>query len=372
LKSEKSGIMLDHILEEPVLVEKMIEDKERISHEFVELFKKHNIKRIYLSGTGSPYNVCLALKYAAVKILGVEASCSLPSLFVYHEGFNVNGCYKPDEQLLICPAESGRTKGSVNDARHAHDLGVLTACTTLYPDGILGKICDVTIQKPSGLEVALPSTKGHVMGLFIFLLCFIEAAHATNRIDDKKYDEYVGGLKELPQSIYSAYNSSIKWFSDHQDVVMRSSTYRFVGYGTNYATAREGSLKFTESHERPTMFYELEDFMHGPLHAVKNGDVIFFIAAEDGPEKERMFKLVDFARGNFTENCVLIQSNRDEYTTPLSLCFDAVNMDPISAIEYVVPIQVLSYEIADHLGFDLTQWGPISVGKTMGTSYEDG
>ena len=43
-----------------------------------------------------------------------------------------------------------------------------------------------------------------------------------------------------------------------------------------------------ESHKRMTAAYELEEFLHGPLGTVQNGDMIFFLFGEDGPEKERM------------------------------------------------------------------------------------
>ena len=371
MKTEQSGIMLEHILEESSLIRDMMERRREVTRDFVELFKTHSFKRIYISGTGSPSNACVVLKYAAVKLLKVETTYSLPNLFNYHEGFNVGGLFKPEEQLLLCPAESGRTKGSVIAARKAKELGIPVASTTLYPDGVLGRVSDVVIQKPSGLEIALPSTKGHTMGIFLFLLCFVEAAHALGRITEAEYQRYIDSLLRLPQSIKSAYDASRRWFCDHQDAVMQAKTYRFVGYGANYGTVREAALKFTESHERPTQCYELEDFMHGPLHAVHYDDMIFFVAAEDCPEKERMFDLVRLAQEKFTPNCVVLQSASDPERFPLSLRFDAVNTELVNAIEYLVPIQVLSYEIADHLGFDLTQWGPVSVGTLMGTSFQD-
>ena len=47
-------------------------------------------------------------------------------------------------------------------------------------------------------------------------------------------------------------------------------------------------MKFSESHKRLTVAYELEEFLHGPLGTVQNGDMIFFLFGEEGLEKERM------------------------------------------------------------------------------------
>ena len=43
-----------------------------------------------------------------------------------------------------------------------------------------------------------------------------------------------------------------------------------------------------ESHKRMTAAYELEEFLHGPLGTVQNGDMIFSCLGKMVPEKERM------------------------------------------------------------------------------------
>ena len=147
MRNKNADIMMNHIDEVPGLVEQLIAEKKDITSDFVRLFQTHDIKRIYLSGSGSPSNACAVLKYAATKLLGIETTWSYPSLFNNHEGFNVGGKYRPEEMMLICPAETGRTKGSVIAARNARQLGIPVVCTTLYPDGVLGRECDVVIQR---------------------------------------------------------------------------------------------------------------------------------------------------------------------------------------------------------------------------------
>lgn len=370
MRNKNADIMMNHIDEVPGLVEQLIAEKKDITSDFVRLFQTHDIKRIYLSGSGSPSNACAVLKYAATKLLGIETTWSYPSLFNNHEGFNVGGKYRPEEMMLICPAETGRTKGSVIAARNARQLGIPVVCTTLYPDGVLGRECDVVIQKPSGLEVALPSTKGHSMGVFLLLLCFTEAGYATGNIGDVEYISHCEALTSLPAALHSGRIQTEKWFYRYQKLVMNAPSYRFIAYGSNYGTAIEGALKFLECHTRPSYGYEMEEFMHGPLRAVHPGDMVFFLATEDGPEKERMFQLYEFTKQR-TDACVLVQSDTDDFFEPLSLRFAAGNHPLFSAVEYLVPIQVLSSKISSYLGFDMTVPSSPSVGKAMQTSFTD-
>ena len=111
--------MLDEISEEPELFARVLNAKEYYTKDFVQLFIDHAIKKIIFIGSGSPSHLSQTLKYAAIHLLKVDASCGPPALFNHHQGFDPAGIYNPDEILLVCPVESGRTKGPVLAARNA-------------------------------------------------------------------------------------------------------------------------------------------------------------------------------------------------------------------------------------------------------------
>ena len=113
MKSEHARDMLREIAEEAEIFAQILKNKEQYIKDFVELYKTHSFKRIYIVGNGSPGCASIALKYAANKLLQVDATYSTPGLFLHHEGFDPSGIYKSEDMLLICPAESGRTKGPV-------------------------------------------------------------------------------------------------------------------------------------------------------------------------------------------------------------------------------------------------------------------
>lgn len=370
MKSENAKAMLLEIAEEAPLFREILGDKERFTKGFVELFKTHDFKRIYFSGCGSPGNVGLALSFAVTKLLNIESSYTFPALFNNHEGFNVGGQYKPEEMLLVCSGETGRTKGPVIAARKAKSLGIPVVCTTLNPAGILARESDVVVEKISKEEIGAPSTKGHSSGLFTLLLCFVEAARALDKISAAEYAEYLDGFARLADSVDDAREKTMQWFWDHQDVVMYAERYTVIGYGANYATAVETTLKFIESHRRSTAAYELEEFMHGPTRAVFPDDVIFFICAEEGPEKERMLELYETVKA-YAKNCILVQSQNDAFLDPMGIQFDAVNKEFLSAVEYLVPFQVLAYAISDALGMDQSQPYPLSIKHSMQPYFSD-
>ena len=102
-------------------------------------------------------------------------------------------------------------------------------CTTLNPEGVLARECDVVMVKPSGNELALPSTKGHSTGIFLLLLCLVETAKALHTIDGETYRAYVDGLEGLIQSCGAAVERTLDWFEEHKRMVMNAPFYRVIG-----------------------------------------------------------------------------------------------------------------------------------------------
>lgn len=370
MKSKISNTMLEEIAEQPAIFADIMSNREKISADFVNLLLSKNIKRIYFSGSGSPSNIAIIAKYAATKLLKIEATYSYPTLFNNHEGFNVGDQYAPDEMLLICPAESGRTKGPVIAARKAKEIGMSVMCTTHNPTGVLARECDVVVTKPSGREVALPSTKGHSTGIFLLLLCFVEGAKALGTISEDLYKKYIDGFERLSNSCDDARKKTVEWFYDNQELLMLADQYHIVAYGANFGTIMEARLKFIESHLRPTMVFELEEFMHGPIRSIRSDDVVLFLVTEDGPERERMLRLFNVIK-EYTDKCVLIQGAEDAVEDPLALIFDAVNIEFLNTLEFLVPIQVLSFLISYHLGLDMTERKTLSIKAKMEPSFTD-
>lgn len=63
------------------------------------------------------------------------------------------------------------------------------------------------------------------------------------------------------------------------------------------------------------MAYELEEFLHGSGYGVKEDSVVFFVCAEDGPERERAREIYRwFAKKS--KNCVLVCSGRTPGGSP--------------------------------------------------------
>ena len=360
--------MMDCIKAEPDVIREILDNREYYCGDFVKHFMTHPVKRVYLSGHGSPYNAGVVVGFMMEKLLKVEATTSYPTLFMNHSGFNVNGMYEPEEMLVICPAQSGRTRGPVYVARKAREMGIPVICTTLLRDGVLARECDIVIEKRSGDEESFPETKGHVASMAILMLCVVEAAYALGRILKSEYDGYLEAFESLPRSVALAAERTLSWYEAHRQVLLEAGSFTFLGYGANYATAVEGGLKLLETTLKPCMSYECEEFMHGQNQPVKEGSVLFFLCPRE-TERDRMDELVQWCRRH-THNCFMVASPDDPVTDAHSIVSDFVECEFLTAIEYLIPFQVLSHVAARDMGLSSVVANHDDAGKELNVRFE--
>lgn len=352
-KSAEARAMFDEICEQPALLAELVAGREELTAPFVRLMLDRRIKRIFFVGNGSPWYVGCTLLDAARVLLGADASAVPAAYFNAHGGLMVGECYEPDEVLLICPAESGHSRGQVDAARAAKAAGAAVVCTTLNPEGVLARECDAVLPKPGAHEVAMATTKGQTIALLSLLLCFVDAAHALGRISDDEHAAYLADISEVPAHVEASIGLACEWFSLNRNAVMGADQFFILGYGSNWGTAQEAALKFYECHQVPTLALELEEALHGPFRALARDDMAFFICAEEGPERERALTMAD-ALEAYNSKRVCLRRADDAAFGPLDLPVATSDRPFVNAIEYLVPFQVLSYLISDELGIDLS------------------
>ena len=124
MKEMNRNAMMDTIREQPGLIRELYEKRKEITKDFVDFFKSHDIKKVYFSGHGAALNDALWIEPFMKKILKVDVEVTNPTTFNYRGAFNVGGIFKPEEMLVICPAQAGHTTGPVIMVRKARKEGI--------------------------------------------------------------------------------------------------------------------------------------------------------------------------------------------------------------------------------------------------------
>lgn len=361
--------MENEIDQQSELLRELWESEPEWSKPFADMCATHSFKRLLFVGNGSPYYAGCALRHAAERLLRVNAEPIPAAVFANHCDFDASGALDPSEILLVCPAETGHSKGQVDAARRARALGIPVVCTTLNPTGVLARECDVVLAKPGGPEYAVASTKNQTMALFLILCCFVEGARVLGTVDEGEYEALRAALAAVPDNVAEGVRLAREWFDANEARLMGAPAFFLVGYGPNYGTVQEGALKFYETHERPSYAFELEETLHGPFRALHQDDVCLFLSAEPGAERDRMARLVE-AAAPYCRNRVVVQGPAQD-AAPDSLPVASGDVEFVDVIEYLVPLQVIAERMSARLGIDLSEPKVSSLDPVMLPAYED-
>lgn len=339
--TEKEKIMLKNIVSCKDIFAKMLTNRDVMTRDFVELFKSQPIKRVYLSGHGSPWNAAEVMKIMLINILKVDTTCEIPTLFNNHEGFNIGGYYKPEEMLLICPAGTGKTKGPIIAAENAKKLGIKVVVSSTEQTGRLYRLADVYVDKLAGEEINFPDCKGHLSTLFLYAMSIIDAAYALDRIDKEKYDYYNNTLKYIADNHINIINSVKKWYQHNKEMLVTATNIRILGNGANYGTATEGALKLSEGTGIQAIGWEMEQYFHGPILSLNKNDILFVIGSKD-VELSKTRKITKLIKDAMCPNTVFISKKEDAVDGVNSINSLFVDDPILSALQYVVVFQVLT------------------------------
>lgn len=340
--------MLETIREQPALIRELYEARKEITKDFVTFFQSHDVKKIYFSGHGAALNDALWIEPFMEKILKVDVEVTNPTTFNHRGSFNVGGLFKPEEMLVICPAQAGHTTGPILTARKAKALGIPVLCITHDPEAILAKECDVVINNHSPAEPAFVETKGHIADVLIGYLCSLEAALALGRISQAEYDEWCQAIAELPDRCQGHIQAAVDWYEEHKYLLVSAKTYTAIGFAENYVTAKDGCLKLAEATANDCACYEMEEYMHGPDLSIHE-DTVLFVLCPKATESERMKELYHYCR-QISTRVILLCAQDDPDADDKAFVSDFLDKEYLTALEYIIPFQVWAHLTAMDLG----------------------
>lgn len=368
------SVAFSEILEQPDLLARLRDTRDAWARPFVDLCREHDFKRVLFVGNGSPYYVGRTLRYATERLLGGNVDPVMAGEFAFHGLFDCTGGLDPGEVLLVCPAETGHSRGQVDAARRARHTGVPVVCTTLNPHGVLARECDVVLAKLGSCERSIAATKNQTMALYMLLSCLVEAGHVLGSLGDGEYARALLALDSVPDNVRETISISRDWYLRNRERLLSAPGFFLVGYGANYGTCLEGTLKFVECHERPTQAVQLEETLHGPLRSLHRDDVMLLLSTEAGCERDRM-TLLSRQLPRYCDNIVIIDSlfQGEIPGVPIdnTLSISSSDFPDVCSIEYLVPLQVIAVLLAQDIGIDLTVPKVPELDPVMLPAYED-
>lgn len=309
--------------------------------------------RILILACGTAYHAGLVGKYV------IETLTSIPVEVQFASEYLNSASLLTSKSLIIGISQSGETADTIAAIKKAVNCGAKLIGITNRSDSALADLAkDHLIISKSGVEVSVAATKTFTTQMLVIYLLAIYFAEllGKNLLELKKE------VRQLPQLIDQTLSRS----EYYQEQVIKYASKRdfvFIGRGINYPIALEAALKLKELSYIHASGYASGEMKHGPI-AVLDPNVPVVSIVVPGETYERVLQNSQEAKSRQAP-MIAVAVDGDKKAEAI---FDTVLHIPLvsellSPFLAVIPMQFLSYYIAEHLGRDVDQ--PRNLAKSV-------
>lgn len=343
--------MLGYIQDQPRALYQCFLNRREFCDPMISIFSKHDIRKIYLLGSGTSYHASLAIKNYFEKYLQVEAEVCIPTIFTNYVKVNNNRLYDPKQILVIGISQSGTSYSTVNAVKRAREEGYLSVALTENLESMICKEVDVVDHLLCGKELIPVETRGYTVTVLSGYLWAVEIAYALKRLSEDEYSDIMNQCENMLKNFHKYLEEVDLWYFRNQKELLELKHGHIAAYGNNYCTALEGVLKMYETFRMPLSAYELEELIHGP-HMAFEDDTYIFMVASDEKELEKMPLFVNWFKENEVTEHVFVFSNKMKEAESRDLRFETPLFEDLSPLVYTLCFQITAARNCIAKGYD--------------------
>ena len=343
--STKDGFehfMMKEIMEQPEAIKETIAPRiidNKISIKNLDKLIE-SVNKIYIVACGSSYHVGAAARYSFEKMTGMTTIVDLASEFRYR-------IPAIDEKtLVIIISQSGETADSLAALRESKRRGAKTLAIVNVVGSSIASEADHVIYTWAGLEIAVATTKAYSAQLAVMYMLILYISSRVGKISDDIYREYVKHLLSLPDFVQKMLEMKEKIYDMAKKYKDKDNVF-FIGRGVDYASCREGSLKFKELSYFHSEAYVAGELQHGTISLIEQGTLVIAILTD----KKLFEKTLSNIREVQARGATVIAIANEEKLNSVDLEVDEVV--PIPNVPKmmlpsltVIPLQLFAYYFA--------------------------
>ena len=361
--AEKGGFedyMLKEIFEQPNSIRETIGSRlklgEKCSFDDISFSKEYlsSVNKIYIVACGTAMHAGLTGKNLIEKLCNIPVTVDIASEFRYRDPII------DDKTLCIYISQSGETADTIAALKLAKSKGAKTLAVSNVIGSSITREADYTIYTHAGPEIAVASTKAYTSQVVLLAILAIYFAEVLGSADEKLLEDLKTDILDLPSKIDTILDNKEEIVNFAKKVYTEKDMF-FLGRGTDYNVALEGSLKLKEISYIHSEAYAAGELKHGPIALIENGITVISVITDESLVEKSISNIQEvITRGAKT----LVVTNQ---TLP-NANFDFVINIPttnklISPILSVIPLQLLAYYISKNKGLDVDK--PRNLAKSV-------
>ncbi len=314
------------------------------------------IEQVFIIGCGSAYHSGLIGKYA------IERWCRLPVQVEMASEFRYRDPVVGRNTLVIAVSQSGETADTLEAVRHARSQKAWVLAVTNTIGSTISRESDAAFYTRGGPEVAVASTKAVMTQITAMYVVGLYLAQVRGTRDPDEVRAHLRDLLDAPDLIaevltrMDGVRALARDLADEERVL-------FLGRHVGYPIALEGALKLKELAYIGAEGFPAGEIKHGPIALIDKGTPVVVIAPRHALQAKLVNNVQEVrARGART---IVIATDGDDSVVPYA--DDLIRIPDtkslLTPLLTLVPLQVLSAEIARARGLDVDQ--PRNLAKSV-------
>ncbi|MFA5127018.1 MAG: glutamine--fructose-6-phosphate transaminase (isomerizing) [Patescibacteria group bacterium] len=354
---EKKGyehFMLKEIFEQPEALNNTL--RGRIKDGQIKLsvdFAAEQIKRIIITACGTSWHAGLVGKHYFESLLNIPVEVDYASEFRYR---------KPiigSDDLLIAISQSGETADTLAAVRLAKEKLAKTLGIVNVVGSTITREVKSGIYLHIGPEIGVASTKAFTAQVTSLLLLALYIRQQKGWAIDKDLLFEINTLPELIRQALAT-DQIVKKIAD---TFKDRNNFLYLGRGLNFPVALEGALKLKEISYIHAEGYPAAEIKHGPIALVDKNMPVVFIATKNILSPKILSNMQEVKARGGQIIAVVNSGQEDVYKVADYTIIVPTVSEFLSPIVNIIPLQLLSYYIANAKGLDVDK--PRNLAKSV-------
>ncbi len=313
------------------------------------------VDRIIVTGCGTAYHAGLVGEYL------FESLAHMPCEVEFASEFRYRNMPMDKGTLVLAISQSGETIDTLAAVRESLRKGHRTLSICNNVASTIARECGAGVYMHAGPEIGVAATKSFTSQVTIFTLL----ALLLGRIRHQSSSEGLRIIKELnaiPEQIERVLEQS-----DHiKEIAAKYAACKgmlFMGRQYNYPIALEGALKMKEITYIQSEGHPSAELKHGFIALVEPDMPSVFIAPDDAMFDSNVNSIEQVKARRGPVIAIATEGKKDLAKIADDLIYIPRCPDYLSPLLTVVPLQLLSYHMAVHLGRDVDK--PRNLAKSV-------
>ncbi len=313
------------------------------------------VERIIVSGCGTAAHAGMTGEYL------IEHLAHIPAEVEFASEFRYRNMPLPKDTLVFVISQSGETADSLAAMRESQRKGHRTLGICNNVASTIARESDGGVYMHAGPEIGVAATKSFTSQVTILTLISVLLGRIRHLSSSQGLD-IIDEMEAIPDKVRSilAQNDRIKAIAEKYS---HAQAMMFLGRQFNYPIALEGALKMKEISYIHASGYPSAELKHGVIALITPEVPSVFIAPEDSVFDKNVSNIeeVKARKGPViaitTEGCHKLEKIADDVIY-IPRCPDF-----LSPLLTVIPLQLLAYHTAVHLGCDVDK--PRNLAKSV-------